>query len=879
MKYLYISILLLLYNSPVAQSNECRPVNLRCDYIENPIGIDNPTPRLSWMLQDKRSGAKQCSYRIIVDIDSISVKNGDGKIWDTQKVNSDKMLQTYSGRKLAPFTKYYWAVHLQDKNGNLVKSDIACFETGMMCMNNWKGTWISDKNDIHYRPAPYFRKEIMINKIIKSARIYIAVAGLYELYINGEKIGNQRLNPMYTRFDCRNLYLTHNVTTQLQKGANVIGVLLGNGWNNHQPIGVWGFERAPWRSRPTFCLDLRIEYNDGTTEIIATDKSWRTSTDGPLIFNSIYTAEHYDARLQNEGWSTVAFDDSQWNEVINRSAPSTNITAQQLQPIRNVEALPVQKMAGMNDTTFLFDLGRNIAGVTKVKLSGKRGTIVKLKHGERLHKDGSVDLSNINVYHKPTDDTDPFQTDILILSGNKTDEFMPKFNYKGFRYVELTSNQPLHIDKDCLTGYFMHSDVTQHGYVNTSNKLINDLWKATNNSYLSNLMGYPTDCPQREKNGWTGDGHLAIETALYNFDGITIYEKWLADHIDEQQPYGVLPDIIPTGGWGYGGENGLDWTSTIAIIPWNIYLFYGDSKLLSDCYDNIKRYVDYVNYKSPNGLTAWGRGDWVPVKSKSNIELTSSIYFYVDASILANAAKLFGKTDDYKYYSTLAEKIKNAINKKYLNMETGIYASGTQTEQSMPLQWGVVPKDMKAKVAHNLSIAVEQTGFHLDVGVLGAKAILNALSENGYAETAYKIATQDTYPSWGWWIVNGATTLVENWDLAAKQDISDNHMMFGEIGGWFFKTLGGIRPDSEQPGFKHILLKPHFINELEYSEVKHLSPHGWIISEWKRKGKKIIYNIEIPANSTATFTMPDEIKEPKEVTLTAGKHQIKMELK
>ena len=308
-------------------------------------------------------------------------------------------------------------------------------------------------------------------------------------------------------------------------------------------------------------------------------------------------------------------------------------------------------------------------------------------------------------------------------------------------------------------------------------------------------------------------------------------------------------------------------------------MFYGDSKLLSDCYDNIKRYVDYVNYKSPNGLTAWGRGDWVPVKSKSNIELTSSIYFYVDASILANAAKLFGKTDDYKYYSTLAEKIKNAINKKYLNMETGIYASGTQTEQSMPLQWGVVPKDMKAKVAHNLSIAVEQTGFHLDVGVLGAKAILNALSENGYAETAYKIATQDTYPSWGWWIVNGATTLVENWDLAAKQDISDNHMMFGEIGGWFFKALGGIRPDSEQPGFKHILLKPHFINELEYSEVKHLSPHGWIISEWKRKGKKIIYNIEIPANSTATFTMPDEIKEPKEVTLTAGKHQIKMELK
>ena len=285
------------------------------------------------------------------------------------------------------------------------------------------------------------------------------------------------------------------------------------------------------------------------------------------------------------------------------------------------------------------------------------------------------------------------------------------------------------------------------------------------------------------------------------------------------------------------------------------------------------------NLRADRKKTSEQVGQLMKAGQKEDAEKLRQEVQKINASILANAAKLFGKTDDYKYYSTLAEKIKNAINKKYLNMETGIYASGTQTEQSMPLQWGVVPKDMKAKVAHNLSIAVEQTGFHLDVGVLGAKAILNALSENGYAETAYKIATQDTYPSWGWWIVNGATTLVENWDLAAKQDISDNHMMFGEIGGWFFKALGGIRPDSEQPGFKHILLKPHFINELEYSEVKHLSPHGWIISEWKRKGKKIIYNIEIPANSTATFTMPDEIKEPKEVTLTAGKHQIKMELK
>jgi alpha-L-rhamnosidase len=425
----------------------------------------------------------------------------------------------------------------------------------------------------------------------------------------------------------------------------------------------------------------------------------------------------------------------------------------------------------------------------------------------------------------------------------------------------------------------MHSDVAPIGEIKTSNELVNRLWWATNNAYLSNLMGFPTDCPQREKNGWTGDGHFAIETALYNFDGITVYEKWLADHRDEQQPNGVLPDIIPTGGWGYGTDNGLDWTSTIAIIPWEVYKFYGDSKLLADCYENIKRYVNYVDRRSPDGLTSWGRGDWVPVKSRSSLELTSSIYYYVDATILAKAAKLFGKQDDYVHYTALAEKIKNAVNTKYLNRETGIYASGTQTELSVPLQWGVVPEDLKIKVAQNLAKKVEEAGFHLDVGVLGAKAILNALSENGQSEAAYKVAAQDTYPSWGWWIVNGATTLLENWDLKSKYDISDNHMMFGEIGGWFYKGLGGIKPDPEQPGFKHIILRPNFVDGLTQFEAKHRSPYGMIVSQWERKKKNITYNIEIPANSSVTLYLPENIKGEQVIKLEAGKHSLKLSRK
>lgn len=535
--------------------------------------------------------------------------------------------------------------------------------------------------------------------------------------------------------------------------------------------------------------------------------------------------------------------------------------------------IEAKKMTKFDDRTYVFDFGQNMSGVTKIKLKGIEGTEVRIKHAERLKEDGRADLSNIDVYYRGDKENDPFQTDILILSGKKEDEFMARFNYKGFRYVEVTADNPIGIDKENIIAYFMHSDVPAVGKIESSNDIINKLWWVTNNAYLSNLMGYPTDCPQREKNGWTGDGHFAIETALYNFDGITVYEKWLNDHKDEQQPNGVLPDIIPTGGWGYGTHNGLDWTSTIAIIPWEIYRFYGDSKLLQDTYENIKRYVNYVDRISTNHLTSWGRGDWVPVKSVSNVELTSSVYFYVDTQILAQAAKLFGKTEDYNHYSELAQKIKEAINNKFLDRETGIYASGTQTELSVPLQWKVVPDDMIEKVAGNLARKVEANGFHLDVGVLGAKAILNALSENGYAEAAYKVAVQDKYPSWGWWVVNGATTLLENWNLDAERDISDNHMMFGEIGAWFYKGLGGIFPDENQPGFKHVILRPNFIKDLKHFDAQFNSPRGMIESNWKWNRTNIEYSVTIPANCSATLYLPDNIRGEKSITLQSGTHK------
>lgn len=825
---------------------------MRCEHLETPLGIDSPSPRFTWRLPD--GIRKQTGYQVIVGTDSADVASFRGDMWNSGIVESDATLVRYSGENLAPFTRYFWKVTSWDEDQTAVESDVSFFETGMMSVENWQGCWISDGHDREYWPAPYFRKEFTIAKAVRSARAYVAVGGLYELYINGEKVGDHRLDPMYTRFDRRILYVTYDVTDCLKEGGNAAGVLLGNGWYNHQSGAVWDFDNAPWRNRPAFCLDLRIEYEDGTGEVVKTDLDWKTSA-GPLRFNSIYTSEHYDARLEQDGWADAGFDDSSWQGVRYRSAPSRHITAQQTVPIRNVTEYRPVSVRRLDDRSVLFDFGQNMSGVTRLRLSGEEGATVRLIHSERLHEDGHADLSNIDVYFRPKTADDVFQTDVVVLSGKGTDEFMPKFNYKGFRYVELVTDRPMEIPDTALTAFFMHSDVDVAGELRSSYDLIERLWKATNMAYLSNLMGYPTDCPQREKNGWTGDGHLAIETALYNFDGITVYEKWLADHRDEQQPNGVLPDIIPTGGWGYGTDNGLDWTSTIAIIPWNLYLFYGDIRPLEDCYGNIKRYVDYVDRRSPGHLTSYGRGDWVPVRSGSSKELTSSVYFYTDASILARAAALLGKEEDCAHYSALAENIKNAINGKYLDPETGIYASGTQTELSVPLLWGVVPDDIRPKTAAALAAKVAETDYHIDCGVLGAKAVLNALSENGYAEAAYKVATQDTYPSWGWWIVNGATTLLENWNLEATRDISDNHMMFGEIGAWFFKALGGIRPDPARPGFRHIILKPAFVDGLEYFEASHMAPDGIVTSSWKRKGGRVAYTVTVPSNTSATLTV------------------------
>jgi alpha-L-rhamnosidase len=823
------------------------PVDLKCEYAKSPMGIDTDAPRFTWRIPVNSNVKKQGYYQIIVGTNSSETKRGKSLVWDSGKTASDANLVKYKGEKLLPNTNYYWAVKIWDEEGNESPlSEVASFQTGLK--GNWNAKWITDMEDVDEKNAPYFRKEIKTKPEVAKATVYLASAGLHEFSLNGEKVGDAFMNPIYTRFDKRVLYNTYDVSNLL-KTDNVIDVVLGNGWYNHQSIAVWDFHKAPWRARPRFKLEMIIKYEDGSTQNIISDRSWKTSF-GKIQFNSIYTAEHVDNN-QTTG---------NWKNAIEVASPTEMVSSQQLPPVRKVSEYDAAFFQKIDSKTYLFDFGQNMSGITELKLIGERGTVVKVKHGEHL-KDGRIYNEGLEVHYRPTDDTDPFQTDIYTLSGKGEEIFSPTFNYKGFQYAEVTADHDIELNKNSLKAYFVHSDVESVGTIETSNELIAKIWKATNMAYLSNLYGYPTDCPQREKNGWTGDGHIAIETGLFNYDGIMVYEKWMDDHRDEQQKDGTLPAIIPTSGWGYTWANGPDWTSSMVLVPWNVYKFYGDKHILEENYESMKAYVNKIKSVAKGNLTDWGLGDWIPIRSKSDVEFTSSIFYYTDALILSKSARLIGKEKDAEEFKSLAEDIKTAINTKYFDTKRNIYASGTQTEMSMALYRGIVPEEMIQPVADNLAKSVVENKSKLDVGLLGSKTILNALSQNGYADLAFKLASSNEFPSWGYWIANGATTLCENWEMSADKNASFNHIMFGEIGAWLYKALGGINIDETKPGFKNVILTPHFVEGLNDISVIHKGRYGRIVSAWRKIGGTVNYNVVVPPNSTAELYFDAFVKQ------------------
>jgi alpha-L-rhamnosidase len=836
--------------------SDVRVTDLRCEYLADPLGIDVVQPRLSWRLEASWRGQRQTAYQILAAGEEKLLREGKADLWDSGKVASDQSIHVaYAGKPLASRMRCYWKVRVWDRDDKPTPfSETAVWEMGLLTPEDWQGKWISAPGgtDKSPQPAPLFRKAFTLGRRPVSARVYICGLGYYELHLNGAKVGDHVLDPAFTPYDRRALYVTYDVTRQLKKGPNALGVTLGNGWYNMHTRAVWDFDKAPWRDRPTMRCQLEITCDDGSKLVVASDATWRVTT-GPIVFDSIRNGEKYDARLEKAGWDAADANDTGWPAAQVVPGPQGRLTAQMLPPVKVCKSLRPVKITEAKPGVYVFDMGQNLAGWARLRVFGPAGKEVVLRYGERLNADGTLDQKEIGQHIK----SGLPQTDTYILKGRGTEVWEPHFVYHGFQYVEATG-LPGKPDLGTLEARVVHTSFEPAGTFECSNELFNRIQHNTLWSYVSNFVGYPTDCPHREKNGWTGDAHLAAETGLYNFDAAAAYTKWLNDLKDEQRPNGELPGIVPTSGWGYQWGNGPAWDSAYVLIPWYLYQYDGDTRILAEHYDRLKLYVDYLTSKAKDHIVAIGLGDWVPAKTTTPERVTSTGYYYRDALIVSKAAALLGKAEDTKKYADLASAIRDAFNKEFYDPKTGLYAGGTQTAMSCALYHGLVPPEERTKVLGKLVEGIQAQSGHLDAGILGTKYLIDSLTAAGRGDVVYSMATKTDYPSWGRWLEQGATTLWEQWDGNASR----NHIMFGHISAWFYEALAGINVDPEVVGFKHIVFRPQILGDLTWVRAEHESPYGTIKSQWEVKNGTFSLRIAVPVNTRATVYVPRDERQP-----------------
>lgn len=836
------------------------PHRLTCNHQPFPLGIDDLHPVLSWQLATSQRSQVQSAYHLRVASTLEGLADQQDDLWNTGRVDSDQSVQIrYAGRPLESRQRYYWTVRVWDGAGEPGEwSEPAWFEMGLLDPGDWESQWISHPEGswAEQRPAPYLRKAFLLKRGVRRARVYICGLGYHELYLNGSRVSDHVLDPAFTRYDRRALYVTHDVTELLQAGENVFGVILGNGLFNQSARDAWYFEKAPWRGSPRLRFQAHIELDDGSQVVLSSDPSWKTC-EGPIRFDGTRLGEIYDARLELPGWNMPGYDDNAWMPARLVDGWHGKLSAQTLPPVKVTRVLHPVKLWQTPRGTTVFDLGRNFTGWVRLRLSGPAGSEVRLSFGELLGADGSVDQSNLNslVFEGEV------QVDRYILKGGGQEAYEPRFTYHGFQYVEVAGAVG-ELTLDDLEGRVVHTAFERAGNFASSSDILNSLQSCTEWSYVSNFVGYPSDCPHREKNGWTGDAHLAAEAGLYNFHAETAYAKWLDDIADEQREDGALPGIVPTSGWGYEWGNGPCWDSAAILIPWYLYLYCGDRAVLERAYPLMRRYLDYLGEKSQDGqLIALGLGDWVPPYGQPEdytapLRLLSSAYFYMDARIAAQTATLLGHSDDAARYTTWASRLFERFNHLFYDPISGLYASGSQTAQGMALWAGLVGHENRLRASRQLVSAIRQQKGRINAGIHGAKAVINALSENGFHAQAYRLITQPQFPGWVWWLSQGATTLWETWN----GDSSRNHIMFGDISAWFYKYLAGIRPDPEYPGFKRVIIRPYLPDGLDWVRAEHESPYGMIRSAWQReaRGDACHYRLEVslPPNTSGLVFLP-----------------------
>lgn len=844
---------------------------LRCENLPQPSCVDSPSPRLSWRTEASGSNWTQSAYRVIVSSSPEGLQSGVGDLWDTGRVESPESIGiVYQGRPLTSNEECFWQVQTWDSQGNpSAWSRPGKWEMGLLAPDDWgDSAWIGNGQA---GMAPYLRREFSLKGPVKRARLFDAGLGYAELHLNGRAAapGVER-DPGYTNFDKRVLYVARDVTSELKPGRNCLGAVLGTGWYDVHDIATWHFEKAAWRGRPRTRIVLLIEYRDGTSEQVVSDSDWKTST-GPIVTDGIYTGETYDARREMTGWDKPGYDDSKWSAATVLDPPKGILAACPCPPVVIGQTIKPVAIHEPKPGVFVVDFGQNFSGHAQLRLSAPRSTTIRMRYSERVGSDGMIERGAIETFMEKTTPPQPFQTDTYICRGGGTETWEQIFSYSGFRYMEVTGF-PGTPTLDNFRGRFAHTDLKPAGSFECSNELLNKIQHATRYSYLSNAQNIFTDCPQREKNGWTGDAQIAAEQGLMNFDSVSLYEKWLNDLADEQYPDGRTSIIVPTWGWGEGNPHPA-WDSAYPIIVNDLYRYTGDRAMIEKHYDHLKRYVDGLASETKDRVIPFDSlGDWNPWSTATPSQLTSTAFLYLDASIVSKLAGVMGRADDSDKYARLAEETKRAFNDAFFDPSKGVYGNGSQTALSTALYFGLVPDDRKELTFQALVADVDRQG-HIDTGIIGAKNVLRVLSEGGRTDLAYKLVARKEIPGWGWWMEQGATTLWEDW----KGKSSLNHIMFGDVSNWFIQWLAGIGLDPESPGFKHFFIRPQPVGDLTWTKATHISPYGEIESSWRRRGARFELSIAVPPNCTATVTLPGTQGSPVEVG--SGRHEFEVELR
>jgi alpha-L-rhamnosidase len=871
--------------------------NLTVENASNPIGIGVKTPRFSWQLVSNKRNVKQTAYEI-------QVKEGNTTVWSTGKVASEaSIFNKYAGSPLVSNAKYIWQVRVWDNQGKTSKWVKASFGTALFHSNEWKASWISSglKSDTVNGVVPVFRKSFLANKKIASAKVYVTSRGLYEIQINGKRMGDSYLSPGWTSYDKHLQYQTYDVSNIVTEGKNAIGAIVGSGWYRTR-LG-WENRQNIYGKETGLLFQMVIKYTDGTTETVVSDTSWKASN-SHIISSEIYNGEVQDARLEQKNYSVATFDDSKWNSVVSKDFPKDYITAAINEPIRKHENLkPIAVLTSPKGETIL-DFGQNLAGWIKVSVQGKAGDIIKLSHVEMLDKKGTPYFENLRSAKAQATYT---------LSGNGIETFEPHFTTFGFRYVKVEGITGK-INPDNFTAIALYSDIKKTGAFETSNAYINKLQSNIQWSQRGNFLDVPTDCPQRdERLGWTGDAEVFSRTAAYNFNVDQFFAKWLIDVAADQKENGAVPFVIPNalGGSAFDMPVGAaGWSDASIIIPYNMYVSYGDKEVVERQYPSMKAYLGYVRGAAKNDL--WNTGfqfaDWLSYRvddSKGMIGMKSAItdnylvaqcFYAYNTEIMIKAAALLGKTDEVQEYQALLERIKKAFQNEYMTA-SGKLISETQTAYILALQFDMLPENLRAQAVDRLVKNIESYEYHLTTGFLGTPFLNPVLTRFGRNDVAYKLLLQDTYPSWLYPIkAHGATTIWERWD-SMKPDgtfqdpsmTSFNHYAYGAVGDWMYRTIAGIdTKEAEGAGYKNIIIKPEIGGDITYAKGSLETNYGLVVSSWKIEKNKFILDVEIPVNTNATIEFPtnkiETIKEAgaainaKSKVVGSGKYHFEMEL-